>query len=118
VERAAIIDAHADKIHYAADDDEDDGIIAVADLPRANRGNGLIINDEAIDDEVDTDAERDKDDLPEDGMDSDEDSSDDSDPYGDDVGNDEDAVKRDDDEAEDDVEGLRRSRRATRGRTK
>ncbi len=70
VGRAAIIDAHADEI-YAIDEDEDDGIIAVADLPAANRANALV-----IDGDVDTDPERD---LSDDEDDSDEDSDDEPD---------------------------------------
>ena len=56
-----LIDAHAKQIRYAADDNEDNGIIAVADLPQANRGDGLV-----IDDDDNTDVEPNNDDPPKD----------------------------------------------------
>ena len=37
VERAPIIDAHADEIAHGYDNDDDDGIIAVGDLPPPQR---------------------------------------------------------------------------------
>jgi len=94
----------------------------VADLPRGNRGDGLV-----IDDDENTDLERNDDDPAEDGTDSDEDPDDgsnaDNDSDDNDIdGDDDDDTNGDDDDNggtsnEDDAAGLRRSRRATRGRT-
>jgi hypothetical protein len=116
VGRAAIVDAHADEI-YAIDEDEDDGIIAVADLPAANRANALVIDDDdnahaerdSSEDDDDTDSDSDSDN----GSDTDDDDSDDDDD--DDIDGDADDQSGSSDD--DDPAGLRRSRRANRGRT-
>jgi hypothetical protein len=89
VGRRAIFDAHADKIRYAIDEDEDDGIIAVADLPAADRANALVIDDDDYphaerdssedDDDTDGDSDNKSDTDYDDSDDNDDDSNDDTD---------------------------------------
>ncbi len=111
MERAAVIDAHDNEIDRNYINDDDNGIIAVADLPApAARGpeeaivldddDALAANDYNTDADADTDAS---------------DDSDDSDSEDDDSDDDDDTVADDDDA---DGTGLRRSRRANKGKTR
>ena len=114
VERAAVIDAHADEI--AHDElDEDDGIIAVADLPEAPLQDALFIDDadntvaDASHDDEASDADSD--------ADSDNDDSNDKDSEDDDDDDDDDDIDDDNDHGADGIAGARRSRRINKGRT-
>ena len=110
VERAAVIDAHANEI--AHDElDEDDGIIAVADLPDAPLQDALFIDnadntvaDASHDDKAsDTDSNADSDNHDEDSEDDDDDDDDDN--------------NDDNDHGADGIAGVRRSQRINKGRT-
>lgn len=103
MERAAVIDAHADEI--AHDElDEDDGIIAVADLPVAPLQDALFIDDA---DNTVADASHD-----DEASDADSDADSDNDDSNDDDDNDD-----NNDHGADGIAGARRSRRVNKGRT-
>ena len=115
VGRAAIIDAHADEIAQGYDNDDDDGIIAVGDLPPPHRAayNDAIRFD-TDEHESDTDGSNDNAST----VASDEESDDDEGDSDDDDDNDDDDDHGDDINAnEAEAMGLRRSRRANKGRT-
>jgi len=103
VERAAVIDTHANEI--AHDElDEDEGIIAIADLPVAPLQDALFIDDaDASHDDDASDADSD--------ADSDNDDSNNEDSEDDNDNND------DNDHGADGMAGARRSRRVNKGRT-